>query len=566
MRFRSNALPKEFASEGVREHVPATRFTISRNRPNSQPLKVANIVHTSPMYPQPNRFPELPLSRFCPSRETELALLVPKSESHTRTALTCSSVKLNEYLVESFRKVIHAIRPETFPANATFCCVSEQGLVLDLASAPAEQNLLSANGIEPGEKLMRRTLIDILHSESRTALFSNTAPPFLLAVHDITVNEPTPFPLGYLVAVAPPSSPIEQLALLANLLATNVAFGIPRHMPDCIMTSWIPSLLSHFHIHAVLTTMDGTILFEHHPDPVSGLALSGMRSRSSRTTIAESIFSVEEDTFRFDRLTLPDLESGASIQLNLFSKISPEDEVNLRLRDVEKLRTLNSLAAGIAHDIRNPLTTARGFLQLFMKQIQSDRDMQFLHLIIDELDRIQGLLSHFMSIAKPPLPKYARTDMVPVLREVCDFLAPEATLRDVELSLEVPHEPLLAYADVAQMKQVLLNVVQNALHACQNKGRVHLSLHATYSTIVLSVVDNGCGIADISKLYRGFYTTKETGTGLGVVVSRRIVEEHQGCLDISSKPGVGTTVRIVLPRMTEDASVTVTEETSTVAK
>lgn len=559
MKRTKRALQKRFV-----DTFRPIRFTISRNRPNSQPLKVANIVNTSPMYPQPNRFPELPLSRFCPSREAELVLRVPKSESETSPSLSPSSIKVNDYLVESFRKVIHAIHPATFPANTTFCCVSEQGLVLDLESAAPEQNLLSSNGIERGDKLIRRTLVDILHSESKTALFSNTAPPFLLAVHDITANEPTPFPLGYLVAVAPPTSAKDHLALLTNLLATSVALGIRRHLPDCIMTSWIPSLLSHFHIHAVLTTMDGTILFEHHPDPISGLALSGMRSRSSRTNIAESIFSVEEDTFRFDRLTLPDLENGTSIQLNLFAKISPEDEVNLRLRDVEKLRTLNSLAAGIAHDIRNPLTTARGFLQLFMKQIQSDRDMQFLHLIIDELDRIQGLLSHFMSIAKPPLPKYTRTNMVQVLREVCDFLAPEATLRDVELSLEVPSEPLPAYADPAQMKQVLLNVVQNALHACQNKGRVHLSLHATYSTIVLSVVDNGCGIADISKLYRGFYTTKETGTGLGVLVSRRIVEEHRGCLDISSKPGIGTTVRVVLPRMAED--VPVGAQTSSVAE
>jgi signal transduction histidine kinase len=225
--------------------------------------------------------------------------------------------------------------------------------------------------------------------------------------------------------------------------------------------------------------------------------------------------------------------------------------VDGQIRDIDRYSMLTSLAAGIAHEIRNPLTTARGFLQLFAERLVSDADKQFLELTIEELDRIHRLVADFMSLAKPVECAYQHVNATSVMRSTAEFIKPEALLRGVILDTEIPDVDVWVWGDEKQLKQVMLNIAQNAMQACCDGGRVTLDLHACPEHVLLRVRDTGCGIPpqDLDKVFQPFYTTKPAGTGLGLAISKRIVEEHRGSIEIDSTVGVGTTVTIRLPRV-----------------
>ncbi|WAH36389.1 ATP-binding protein [Alicyclobacillus dauci] len=219
-----------------------------------------------------------------------------------------------------------------------------------------------------------------------------------------------------------------------------------------------------------------------------------------------------------------------------------------KLQEFEKTSSLASLSAGIAHEIRNPLTTARGFLQLFEQRCEpADRD--FVELTIRELDRIQLLLEDFMGMSRPDNESLTQVDVRDLTSSVYQFLRPEASLCGVELAYDVPADPVHAVLQSSRIKQVLMNLMQNAVHACDKFGRVILRLEDYEDHIVITISDNGCGIADLHQLFHPFHTTKKAGTGLGMFVSKHIIEEHRGHIQVDSVLNEGTTVSVYLPRL-----------------
>lgn len=226
------------------------------------------------------------------------------------------------------------------------------------------------------------------------------------------------------------------------------------------------------------------------------------------------------------------------------------DQLQMKLREFEKASSLASLTAGIAHEIRNPLTTARGFLQLFEQRSDSGQDKEYIELTIRELDRIQALLQDFMGLARPDCEHFQEIDARNLTASVYQFLSPEASLCNVELVCDVPEHPVMIRLHPGRIKQVLINLMQNAVHACDKQGHVTLSVHDFDNYITLSIIDNGCGITDLHQLFRPFFTTKQTGTGLGMFVSKHIVEEHYGHIQVDSMQNKGTTVTIYLPKLT----------------
>ncbi|EJY54537.1 histidine kinase [Alicyclobacillus hesperidum URH17-3-68] len=225
------------------------------------------------------------------------------------------------------------------------------------------------------------------------------------------------------------------------------------------------------------------------------------------------------------------------------------DRLRTKLQEFEKVSALAQLSAGIAHEIRNPLTTARGFLQLFGERCEQT-DKAYLQLTIRELDRIQELLEDFMGLSRPDHEWLQSIDVCHLLQSVCHFLQPEASLCGVELTCSVPSESVFATVRPGRIKQVLINLVQNAVHACEGRtnGTVNLVLVDRGADIDISIVDNGCGIADTRQLFRPFHTTKPSGTGLGMFVSKHIVEAHRGRITVNSELNCGTVVSIHLPK------------------
>ncbi|PWK11220.1 ATP-binding protein [Tumebacillus permanentifrigoris] len=219
----------------------------------------------------------------------------------------------------------------------------------------------------------------------------------------------------------------------------------------------------------------------------------------------------------------------------------------------EKFALIGQFAAGIAHEIRNPLTTVFGFLQLFASGSVKHENFADLTrtLLIPELERANIILSDFLMVSKPTAPQRSVVDTAQFFEDVVRLIESEAHLRGVMLQIDtVDFLPPLK-VDVQQMKQVFLNLCKNAFDVTPPGGCLRLTAKPQVqgAQVRFDVIDQGPGIQadDLSKIFDPFFTTKEHGTGLGLPISHRIVEGHGGRLKVRSAQGVGTTFTILIP-------------------
>jgi PAS domain S-box-containing protein len=214
----------------------------------------------------------------------------------------------------------------------------------------------------------------------------------------------------------------------------------------------------------------------------------------------------------------------------------------------EKLSVVGQLAAGVAHEIRNPLTSLKGFVQLLKSKV-NDYD-NFFDIMLSELDRINFIVSEFLVIAKPQAVLFQVKEAAAILMSTVALVNTKAIMQNVEIvtRLSEPLPPVLC--DENQIKQVFINVLNNSIEAMPDGGSIVIEVFGQGDeSIVFRFTDEGVGIPEerIPRLGEPFYTTKEKGTGLGLMVSYKIIENHRGLMSISSQLGQGTTVDISLP-------------------
>jgi two-component system sporulation sensor kinase A len=217
------------------------------------------------------------------------------------------------------------------------------------------------------------------------------------------------------------------------------------------------------------------------------------------------------------------------------------------LRKSDKLSVLGQLAAGVAHEIRNPLTSIRGFLQLL--QSRASENENYFEIMLSELDRINSIVGEFMLLAKPQAMNFTKIDLRQLLKHVISILDTQAILMNVQIHFESePDLPEIWCVD-NQIKQVFVNMLKNAIEAMPTGGSVHIHLQRQGDHVVTSFIDHGCGISEerIATLGEPFYTTKDKGTGLGLMICYKIVENHHGKISIQSKIDEGSTFSIQLP-------------------
>jgi PAS domain S-box-containing protein len=220
------------------------------------------------------------------------------------------------------------------------------------------------------------------------------------------------------------------------------------------------------------------------------------------------------------------------------------------LRRSEKLTMVGQLAAGVAHEIRNPLTTLRGFLQ--MQQRAKIINQSHTDIMLSELDRINLIVSEFLILAKPQAVNFQIRDVRFTLGDVISLLDSEAHLHNIEFKAHFSQDPVLVHCEENQLKQVFINVLKNAMEAMPVGGKITIKLDGEdQQHAVITVTDEGEGISKerLQKIGEPFYTNKEKGTGLGLMVTQRIIEAHMGTLAIDSEVGQGTVVTITLPRI-----------------
>jgi signal transduction histidine kinase len=223
----------------------------------------------------------------------------------------------------------------------------------------------------------------------------------------------------------------------------------------------------------------------------------------------------------------------------------------------EKLASLGMLAAGVAHEIRNPLTAIKAWLYLQQKHLKTGTpESAEAELIGGEIDRLERIVKDFLQFARPSDPQLVVVAADEPLREVQTLLAPELKQSEIQLVLEKA-APAHIRVDPQQIKQVLINLIHNAADSIGTDGTVTLRARTDVKwlnarqldVVILEVSDNGQGMpAEVEKrLFDPFFTTKDSGTGLGLPIAARIVEKHQGALQYQTQVGVGTTFGIILP-------------------
>jgi two-component system sensor histidine kinase HydH len=221
-----------------------------------------------------------------------------------------------------------------------------------------------------------------------------------------------------------------------------------------------------------------------------------------------------------------------------------------KMKKTERLSAAGQLAASLAHEIRNPLASISGAAGILKRGNASpDNKQECLGILEKESQRLNKLLTNFLDFARPRLPRYQRVDPSSLVQSVTVLARHAAMRQQVEVIDDLKQRLPSIDCDAEQMKQVLLNVVLNAIQASRGGGRVIVKAFAEGEKLCIEVLDEGCGMSseELDRMFEPFYTTKESGTGLGLAVAANIVEQHGGVLRASNNSTTGMTFRLELP-------------------
>ncbi len=228
-------------------------------------------------------------------------------------------------------------------------------------------------------------------------------------------------------------------------------------------------------------------------------------------------------------------------------------EENERLRreieQSEKLKAVSTLAAGMAHEIKNPLASIKTFTEYLPQKYEDPAFREkFTRIVTQEVEKINALVVHLLDFAKPAPPKKQPVHMAHLLDETIDFLQGKLVAKHLTVDRRYRHDSEVL-VDPAQMTQVFLNVLLNSVDGMDGPGTITIDSHANNGHVEVAIRDSGIGIEPkhLDRVFDPFFTTKSTGTGLGLSVVHGIISEHRGRIRMESAPGDGTTLRIALP-------------------
>lgn len=225
-------------------------------------------------------------------------------------------------------------------------------------------------------------------------------------------------------------------------------------------------------------------------------------------------------------------------------------ETEEHLRRADRLSALGELSAGMAHEIRNPLSAIKGAAEILKDDYSPDEGKyEFVQILLKETDRLNHIVQEFLGFARPKQPEFRQVDVNKGIESVLTLISQEA--RKAGVRIEKKLDPAIGRRslDAGLLEQAFLNLVLNAVQAMPQGGTLTIESGLRDNAIEVKIIDTGTGITeeDRKKLFSPFFTTKKNGTGLGLAITYRIIENHKGSIDVKSEPGRGTTFTVKIP-------------------
>jgi two-component system sensor histidine kinase PilS (NtrC family) len=237
----------------------------------------------------------------------------------------------------------------------------------------------------------------------------------------------------------------------------------------------------------------------------------------------------------------------------IFTDLTELREMEDKLRVTEKLSAIGRMAASIAHEVRNPLASMSGSIQMLKKDLDLDKDdLKLMDIVLKETERLNLLVGDFLSYARPPSPRFEDVDLREIVQDAESLLRNTAPGPGVRLTTRLPDEKVILSVDRSQLHQIIVNLVKNSIEAIEGQGEITILIERAGAKAggdtVLAVSDDGPGIPSeiLPRIFEPFITSKLTGTGLGLAIVYQLVQIHKGTVDIKTQEGLGTTISIHL--------------------
>ncbi|MBJ7997017.1 PAS domain S-box protein [Bacillus mycoides] len=242
--------------------------------------------------------------------------------------------------------------------------------------------------------------------------------------------------------------------------------------------------------------------------------------------------------------------NGKNVFLSISRDITERLKTEELLRKSEKLAVVGQLSTAIAHEIKNPLTAMKGFMQL-LKSMENKNTEHYIDIVLAEIERIDSITNEFMTLAKPEALEIKTNDLNVLMKQIVMLLEPQAIMNCIQITTEFTSDTSFILCEGNQLKQAFINVLKNAIEATPMGGEILIQIEYApdKKQVNIQFTDYGCGIEKERLPYLGepFYSIKENGIGLGLMICYKIIEKHQGKILIESEVGKGTTVNINLP-------------------
>ncbi|GLB59831.1 PAS domain S-box protein [Cytobacillus sp. NCCP-133] len=288
----------------------------------------------------------------------------------------------------------------------------------------------------------------------------------------------------------------------------------------------------------------GTALHDYTP-PSEHSILDDFFQTKQSVNFELNLIRTDAQTRKAEVQLIPTTFKNRKVYQIIIKDITGQKKTEEKLQNAEKLSVVGQLAAGIAHEIRNPLTAIKGFTQLLNEERQGD----FAEVILNELERIEDIVNDLLVLAKPQITEMEETNLITVVKSVITLLNSQAVMENILIELTHSQSDFHVKCEKDKIKQVLINIIKNSIEAMPVGGKINVDIRQDNNFVIISVEDEGIGIPEerLAKLGEPFYSTKEKGTGLGIMICKKIIKNHGGNLYIHSKENEGTTVRVTLP-------------------